>query len=186
MNSRGDSPPSKVSGRAGDGGLWAVLKPGIPLRRNYRLPDHTSPKSAGAREYAGRMAAGKSKRKRSTTFADARRIALSMPEVEETTAYGLPWFKAGKTRFAGRPALRRDVDPDSIAVVSTFEERDALIATRPDVYYVTEHFAPYPAALARLSKMRLDELRELLSAAWRHAMEHESARKKKRRAPRVR
>ena len=130
------------------------------------------------------MASKKRTRRRPVTFDDVRKIALSMPEVEETTGYGMPWFKAGKTRFAGRPVERRDVEPDSIGVVSTFEERDALIAARPDVYYVTKHFAPYPAVLARLSRIRLDELRELLSNAWQQAMEHESSRKKKRRASR--
>jgi hypothetical protein len=130
--------------------------------------------------------ASKKSAKRSSTFADVRRIALAMPEVEETTAYGLPWFKAGKTRFAGKPGERPDVAPNSLAVASTFEERDALIAARPDIYYVTEHFAPYPAVLARLSKIPLEELRELLSNAWQQAMEHESSRKKKRRATRRR
>jgi hypothetical protein len=52
----------------------------------------------------------KSTRRRAPTFADVRKIALSMPEVEETTGYGMPWFKAGKTRFAGEPVPRRDVD----------------------------------------------------------------------------
>jgi hypothetical protein len=45
-----------------------------------------------------------STRRRSLSFEDVREIALSMPDVEETTAYGMPAFKAGKTRFAGRPA----------------------------------------------------------------------------------
>ena len=86
---------------------------------------------------------------RSLTFDDVREIALSMPEVEETTAYGMPAFKAGKTRFAGQPVQRRDVEPNSLGVSVSFEERDRLIAARPDVYYLTEHFANYPAVLAR-------------------------------------
>ena len=103
-----------------------------------------------------------------------------MPEVEETTAYGMPAFKAGKTRFAGQPIERRDVEPNSLGVSVSFEERGALIAARPDVYYVTEHFANYPAVLARLRNMRRAELRELLGTAWRHAMERQAPAKKKR------
>jgi hypothetical protein len=123
----------------------------------------------------------KSARRGSLTFEDVRQIALSMPEVEETTAYGMPAFKAGKTRFAGRPIERRDVEPNSLGVFVSFEERDGRIASRPDLYYLTEHFAPYPAVLVRLTNMRRDELRELLGTAWRYAMERQGPAKKKRR-----
>jgi hypothetical protein len=127
------------------------------------------------------MTTKKSAQRGSLTFDDVREIALSMPEVEETTAYGMPAFKAGKTRFAGQPIPRSDVDPNSLGVSVSFEERARLIAARPDVYYVTEHFANYPAVLARLANMRRDELRELLGSAWRHAMERQGPPKKKRR-----
>ncbi|HEY9182027.1 MAG TPA: MmcQ/YjbR family DNA-binding protein [Gammaproteobacteria bacterium] len=119
-------------------------------------------------------------RRRRPTFDDVRKIALSMPEVEETTGYGMPWFKAGKTRFAGEPVPRRDVEPRSIGVGVSFEDRDRLIASRPEVYYVTEHFAPYPAVLARLTTMSLDELRELLALGWHYAMERQTAKKTRR------
>jgi hypothetical protein len=114
------------------------------------------------------------------TFDDVREIALSMPDVEETTAYGMPAFKAGKTRFAGRPVERADVEPNTLGVGVSFEERDRLIAARPDVYYLTQHFANHPAVLARLTNMRRAELRELLSTAWRYAMERQAPARKKR------
>jgi hypothetical protein len=115
------------------------------------------------------------------TLDDVREIVLSMPEVTETTAYGMPAFKAAKKRFAGQPIARPDVHANSLGVYLSFEERDRLIASRPDVYYLTEHFAPYPAVLARLSNMQRSELRELLAAAWRTAMEGASTRRRKRR-----
>jgi hypothetical protein len=121
-----------------------------------------------------------STRRGSLTFDDVREIALSLPDVEETTAYGMPAFKAGKTRFAGKPVGRSDVEPNTLGVSVNFEERDALIAARPDVYYLTPHFANYPAVLARLTNLRRAELRELLGAAWRHAMERQAPVKKKR------
>ena len=113
----------------------------------------------------------KSTRQRSLTFDDVREIALSMPEVEETTAYGMPAFKAGGKRFAGAPVERPDVEPNSLGVHISFEERDELMASRPDVYYLTDHYAKYPAVLARLTNIRRDELRDLLSTSWRYAME---------------
>jgi hypothetical protein len=126
-------------------------------------------------------AAKPSVRRRGLTLDDVREIVLSMPEVVETTAYGMPAFKADGKRFAGQPVARADVHPNSLGVHLSFEERDRLMAARPDVYYVTEHYAPYPAVLVRLSNMRRSELRELLSAAWRNAMEHASPAKRKRR-----
>lgn len=127
----------------------------------------------------------KAMRRRGLTFDDVRKIALSLPEVEESMGYGVPWFKAGKTRFAGQPYPRRDVEPNSLGVGVSFEERAELIASRPDVYYVSEHFAKYPAVLARLANMRRAELRELLGNAWRRAMELSASAKKKRSGARV-
>ena len=128
------------------------------------------------------MAKKKAARGRVLTFDDVRAIALSMPEVTETRAYGMPAFKAGGKRFAGQPVARPDVHPNSLGVHLSFEERDKLIASRPDVYYLTDHYAPYPAVLARLSNMRRSDLRELLAASWRNAMEGATAKRKKRRS----
>jgi len=80
------------------------------------------------------MANKKSSRRRPLTFADVREVALSMPEVEETTSWGMPTFKAGKTLFAVEPCPRRDVEPSSLGVTVSFEERERLLATRPDVF----------------------------------------------------
>jgi len=112
---------------------------------------------------------------------DVREIALSMPEVEEVTAYGMPAFKAGKTRFVGEPVPRPDVEPNSIGVPMAFEERARQLAAHPNVYYLTEHFTPYPGVLVRLSSIDRKELREILSAAWHYAMEHQTSAKKPRR-----
>ena len=120
-------------------------------------------------------------RRRPLTFDDVREIVLSMPEVVETTAYDMPAFKAGKTRFAGRPVERSDIEPNSLGLHMSFEERDRRIATQPDVYYLTEHYANYPAVLVRLSNIGRDELREALGLAWSYAMERRSPAKKTRR-----
>jgi hypothetical protein len=148
-----------------------------------------------ARAYAGRGSATrgsiamKDKKKSPPprlSFDDVREIALSMPEVEEVTAYGMPAFKAGKTRFVGEPVQRPDVEPNSIGVPMAFEERARQLAAHPNVYYLTEHFTPYPGVLVRLSSVSRKELREILSAAWHYAMEHQAPAKKPRRAPSAR
>jgi hypothetical protein len=59
----------------------------------------------------------------------------------------------------------------------SFEERARRLESRPDVYYVTEHFAGYPAVLVRLSRIDRPELRDILTAAWQHAMQRQAAPK---------
>jgi hypothetical protein len=125
-------------------------------------------------------------RRGSSTFDDVRAIALALPDVEETTAYGMPAFKVGKVRFAGEPIPRSDVEPTSLGVHMSFAERDRRIATRPRVYYLTEHYARYPAVLVRLANVRRDELEEILGAAWRRAMERAAAPRAQRRKPSLR
>ena len=101
---------------------------------------------------------------------------------------GRPWQRTARGDYqedlAGQPVQRRDVEPNSLGVSVSFEERDRLIAARPDVYYLTEHFANYPAVLARVANMQRDELRELLGTAWRHAMERQGPAQKKKKKKR--
>jgi hypothetical protein len=61
------------------------------------------------------MSDKKTSRRRQITFDDVREIALSMPDVEEVTAYGMRAFKAGKTRFVGEPVPRHDAAARSYA-----------------------------------------------------------------------
>ena len=54
-----------------------------------------------------------------------------------------------------------------LAVRTDYPTRDALIAEDPDRYGVTPHYESYPAVLVRLPALSPDELRELLTDAWR-------------------
>ena len=73
----------------------------------------------------------KKPRRQQLRLDDVREIALSMPEVAETTSWGMPTFKAGKTTFGVEPHPRPDVEPNSVGVPMSFEERARLIACRP-------------------------------------------------------
>ena len=115
------------------------------------------------------------------SFDDVREIALSMPEVEETRAWGCAVFKADGRLFAANPYPRRDVEPNSLGVSMGFEERAQLLAAHPDVYYLTDHYAKYPGVLVRLSSIGRIELRDILAAAWHYAMERQAPAKKARR-----
>lgn len=126
---------------------------------------------------ANDMSTKKSSRRQSMTFADVSELALSMPDVEGKTSWGMHAFKAGKKLFAVEPYPRPDVEPSSLGVTMSFEERDRRLAAHPDVYYLTNHWAKYPGVLVRLSRIGREELREILAAAWHYAMESGSAEK---------
>ena len=42
---------------------------------------------------------------------------------------------------------------------------ERLLATEPDVYYLTEHYVGYPSILVRLSRVSRDSLQNLLASA---------------------
>ena len=46
-------------------------------------------------------------------------------------------------------------------------ERAVRIEADPDVFFVTDHYVPYPYVLVRLAKVTRTDLRELLQDAWR-------------------
>jgi hypothetical protein len=98
-------------------------------------------------------------------FDAVRRIGLSLPDVEEGTAYGSPALKVRGKLLTCLP-VHRSAEPDSLAVRIEFEKRSVLMASVPDTYYLTDHYRNYPIVLVRLSRIGLDELQNLLQMAW--------------------
>src|SRR5580698_11604188 len=98
------------------------------------------------------------------TFEDVRRIALSLEKVIEGTSYGTPAFKTG-----GKLIARLREDGESLVVGTTFEEREEMMATDPETYYISDHYLKYPWILVRLSHVHPDALRDLLKRALRLA-----------------
>jgi hypothetical protein len=84
---------------------------------------------------------------------DVCRIARSLPDAEETTTYGRPCFKVN-----GRPFVNTGRVAGAIVTRAPDEERDLLIAARPDAYFVTPHYAGWEAVLVRLDAVDEDEL----------------------------
>lgn len=96
------------------------------------------------------------------TWETIRRLAAALPEVEDGTTHGQPSLRVRGKLFAwmsphepGVLALR--VDPD---------ERPPMVDARPELYFVTPHYASYPIVLARPEAMDEDELRDRLTEAW--------------------
>jgi hypothetical protein len=98
-------------------------------------------------------------------FDTVRSIGLSLPNVEESTAYRSPALKV-RGRLLTCIPINRSVEPDSLAVSIGFEKRSVLLASTPDIYYLTDHYRDYPIVLVRLSRIGLGELRNLLEVAW--------------------
>jgi hypothetical protein len=95
-----------------------------------------------------------------------RTLGLSLPDVVAGTAYGLPALKLGGKLLACIPA-NRSAEANSIAVRIDLEQRAELLREHPETYYITDHYAPHPAVLVRLSKITRTDLRELLRDACR-------------------
>jgi len=99
-------------------------------------------------------------------FDTVRKIALGLPGVEESTAYGSPALKVRGKLLTCIP-VHRSAEPYSLAVRVDFDHRAELIASAPDIYYLTDHYVNYPIVLVRFSRIHLDALADLLSVAWR-------------------
>jgi hypothetical protein len=94
---------------------------------------------------------------------DVRRIALSLPSTSERPSYGMPGFRVKDKLFA-----RIREEGDVIVVwVESVEEKEALIAADPDVFFTLPHYDGYAMVLVRMAAVEEDELTELLTDAWR-------------------
>ena len=116
--------------------------------------------------------------KRAITFQTVRELATGLPGVEEGTAWGVPALKL-RGRFLACMASHKSAEPNTLVVLLSFEQRDAMIADAPETYYLKPHYEGYPAVLVRLSRIHRDALKDLLRAAWRFV--DASAPKPKRR-----
>lgn len=80
--------------------------------------------------------------------------------------YGAPALKV-RGKLLACMASHKSAEPGSLVVRIGFEEREALIADDPRIYYVKPHYQDYPAVLVRLALIHREALRDLLRSAWR-------------------
>jgi hypothetical protein len=110
------------------------------------------------------------------TWDDVARIALALPQATEEPLHGRrSWRIRGRLFVWERPLGRSDLaalgerapeGPIIGARVPDESARRALIASGPDVYFTIPHFDGYSAVLARLDRIPIDELEELIVEAW--------------------
>jgi hypothetical protein len=100
------------------------------------------------------------------SFKTVEAVARTLPDVDVTTAWGQPALKVRGRMFACI-ASHKSAEPNTLVVMMDFADRDALIEEDPDTYYLKEHYVNYPCVLVRLSRIRADALRDLITGAHR-------------------
>jgi hypothetical protein len=98
------------------------------------------------------------------TVDDVRRIALGLPGTFEQASYGdRPSFRTKPRMFTWVPE-----DPDALMVwVDSVEEKEALIASQPDTFFTTDHYAGEAIVLVRLEAVDPGEAAELITESFR-------------------
>jgi hypothetical protein len=100
------------------------------------------------------------------SFKTVESIGRSLPDVEVTTTWGKPALKVHGKMFACI-ASHKSAEPNTLVVMMDFADRDALVEDDPGTYYLKEHYVNYPCVLVRLSRVRADALRDLITGAHR-------------------
>ncbi len=96
------------------------------------------------------------------TFERVRQMALAYPGVEDGSSYGTPAFRVGKKLMA-----RLWEDGETLVLKTDPYERDALTASEPEIFFVTDHYRNYPYVLVRLPLIEEARFAEVLADAWR-------------------
>ncbi len=98
------------------------------------------------------------------THDDVRAIALALPGAYEQASFG------GRPSFRTKPRMFCWIreDPEALMVfVESLEEKEALLAADPDVFFTTPHYDGSATVLVNLDHVDADEARELITDSWR-------------------
>jgi hypothetical protein len=105
-----------------------------------------------------------------------RRLALALPdtvEADDRFAFGVT-VKGKRKDFCWvwleRPDPKGARVPNAAVLairVDGLDEKEALLASDPAVFFTEPHYDRFPAVLVRLERLDDDELAELIADAWR-------------------
>jgi hypothetical protein len=96
------------------------------------------------------------------TWEELVRMGQELPGVSEDVWYGTPSLKV-----RGKGFVRLKEDGRSVVfMLESVEQQELLIAARPKVYYITDHYRGWPAVLARLPALSTSEARRRLEHSW--------------------
>ena len=97
-------------------------------------------------------------------FETVKKVGLALPDVVKATCYGALALKLNGKLLACIPT-NKSAEANSLVVRIDIEHRAELLRQSPDIYYITDHYAPHPTVLVRLSKIGRTDLKELLRDA---------------------
>ena len=96
------------------------------------------------------------------SWEDVRALALALPEVEEGTSWRKLSFRVHGKWFAGESPH----EEGALVLRCDSEERPLMLASQPDVFWVTPHYHDPRYVLVRVEAIARDELAERLADAW--------------------
>lgn len=97
-----------------------------------------------------------------STFEDVREAAHALPGVEDGTSYGTPALKV-----RGKLLARLHQSMDCLVLRADLLDRQILMQSAPDTFFVTDHYRDHPWILVRFSAVRKKDLPDLIKRAWR-------------------
>jgi hypothetical protein len=110
------------------------------------------------------------------SWEDVQRIALALPEASERSSRDQRQWRVRDKLFVWERPLRAkevaalgDRAPDGPILGARVEHlgaKEALLADDPRVFFTTPHFDGYAAILARLDRISVEDLDELVTEAW--------------------
>ena len=106
--------------------------------------------------------------KRPVDFGTVRTILSELGAVEESLIHGAPALKV-RGKMVVCMAVHKSAEAATLLVRIAVDQREKLIASASDIYYVTDHYVKYPTVLVRLPRIQLSALRALLEMAWSFA-----------------
>jgi hypothetical protein len=86
------------------------------------------------------------------SFDTVKKLGLALPDVVDGTAYGAPALKLGGKLLTCIPT-NKSAEANSIVVRIDLEHRAELLRQHPDIYYITDHYAPHPTCLCDCQRL---------------------------------
>jgi hypothetical protein len=96
------------------------------------------------------------------TFERARLVAHDFPGVEDGSSYGTPALKV-----RGKLLARLHQSGECLVLRADLLDREILMQSDPEVFFITDHYRGYPWVLVRFATVDPRALPDLIERAWR-------------------
>jgi hypothetical protein len=102
------------------------------------------------------------KTSKGVTFEQVGLIAGAFPGVEHSTSYGTAALKV-----RGKLLARLHQSGECFVLRTDLLDREILMQSGPEVFFITDHYRDYPWVLVRFATVEPGALPELIERAWR-------------------